>query len=579
MVLAMVPSLAASLGAGSPGKGLDVAPPGAHEPLANQGAYQLGKVRILGVPVITVAAPVINGAGDGPDATTRAQVIEGNLEMLYRGRNLCSGGEALAEVLVRSFLARSPGEDTCGLANAALLGRPEAVRVEVVRDASGLHRLEARVAGRPQPLPLLTVTPEDARLNGLENRALALRWQALLQRHLRLARQLMRPEALLRRWLTVAGVEVMLLALMVLILWAWRWSRRVAARLDDRFGLAGQQWWQSLALQGMHGLSFGLLVALSALLLSMVGVALVAVPGRVPIALDLLLQPWGIAAKLLLVWMVALTVQAVLGLWLRQWVSQVALPAALANRRRQRYRSLTHLLRRLVTVSCLALAALWILADLPGARELSDRVVLAGGALLGGLVIVFQGVLRDVAAGWKILLGDSFAIGDTVEIRGLRGEVCELGLLSTELRCLDQRTATFANSSCGEVVNHTKFRSGQVVDLTLAHGCGDPRQVLEAIRVELAEFAADPAWRTVLSRPPELLGVTAVAPSGLTVGVLLVTEPGAQGAAGRALRLRLLVRLRREGIPLAAEREDQSRPGPLAPGGDRAPGHPPQGGG
>jgi len=49
----------------------------------------------------------------------------------------------------------------------------------------------------------------------------------------------------------------------------------------------------------------------------MVGVALVAVPGRVPIALDLLLQPWGIAAKLLLVWMVALTVQAVLGLWLR----------------------------------------------------------------------------------------------------------------------------------------------------------------------------------------------------------------------------------------------------------------------
>jgi hypothetical protein len=59
-------------------------PSAAGEPLANQGAYQQGKVRILGVPVITVAAPVFSGAGTGPDATTRAQGIEGNLAMLYR---------------------------------------------------------------------------------------------------------------------------------------------------------------------------------------------------------------------------------------------------------------------------------------------------------------------------------------------------------------------------------------------------------------------------------------------------------------------------------------------------------------
>jgi small conductance mechanosensitive channel len=311
-------------------------------------------------------------------------------------------------------------------------------------------------------------------------------------------------------------------------------------------------WRGSLALQGLHGLSLGLLLALSALLLTMAGMAVLAVPGQVPTALDVLLQPWGIAAKLLTVWILALAARAVLDLWLKQWVSQVNVPIEWRNRRRQRYRSLQHVLRRLVKLSCLLLAVLWIVVELPGVRQLSDLVVLAGGALLGGLVIVYQGLLRDVLAGLKILLGDHFALGDTVEIRGLIGEVSDLGLLSTELRCLDQRTATFPNSSCAEVVNHTKLRSGVVVELTLAHRCGDVRLALEVIRAELEAFAHEPAWQPSLLKPPELRGVTAEGPEGLRVEVLLVTKAGVQGPAGREVRLRLLERLRQEAIPLAA---------------------------
>ncbi|MEB3317787.1 MAG: mechanosensitive ion channel domain-containing protein [Cyanobacteriota bacterium] len=544
-------SVAANPAAPTPPPAAVAPPQPANTPLANQGAYQLGKVRILGVPVITVAAPVINSEGDGPDATTRARVIEGNLEMLYRGRNLCSGGEALAEALVHRFLVQGDSLDACGLANASLLGPPEALTVRAVRGEDGLHRLEARVAGRPQPLPLLTVTPEDAKLNGLDNGALAARWQRILQGHLRLARQLLRPEALLHRWVRVGMAEGVTLLLVVLILALWQGSRKLAGRLDERFGVEGLGWRQNLALQGIHGLSLGLLMVLSALLLTVVGLAVLAVPGQVPTALDLLLQPWGIAVKLVVVWVVAVAAQSVLGLWLKQWVSQVSVPLAWRHRRRQRYRSLKRVLRRLVHLSCLLLAALWILAEMPGVRELSDFVVLAGGAFLGGLVIVFQGLFRDVLSGLKILFADHFAMGDSVEIRGLRGEVSDLGLLSTELRCLDQRTATFPNSVCLEVINHTKFRSGAVVELTLSHRCGDLRQALAVIRAELEAFAQDPAWRPRLPQPPELRGVTAESPWGISVEVLLVTEAAAQGAAGRELRLRLLERLRERAIPLA----------------------------
>ncbi|MFM7642959.1 MAG: mechanosensitive ion channel domain-containing protein [Cyanobium sp.] len=526
-------------------------PSAAGEPLANQGAYQLGKVRILGVPVITVAAPVLSGAGTGPDATTRARVIEGNLAMLYRGRNLCTQGEALAEALVHRFLAPDLPDEACGLANASLLGPPDALTVEVVAQEEGLHSLEARVVGRPQPLPLLTVTPEDARLNGLSNAALATRWQGLLQERLRLARTLMQPEARQRRLTHVVGVEAALLALLASSLWCWRWCRQWGRRLEDRLGVEGLGWRQSLAIQGVYGLSLGLFLAVGALLFTLVGVAVLSVPGQVPTALDLLLQPWGIAVKLAILWLLSVALQTLLGLWLRQWMSQISQPAANRKRRQQRYRSLLQVLRRLVNLLCLVLVSLWILVDVPGVKDLSVRSWLAGGALLGALAIVFQGLLRDVVAGLTFLLGDHFAIGDTVEIRGIAGEVCDLGLLSTELRCGDQRTATFPNSSCAEVLNHTKLRSGAEVEFTLAHSCGDLRRVLGVISAELGAFAHDPAWQPSLLKAPELRGLTAAGPRGLTVAVQLVTVAGAQGPAGRELRLRLLERLRQEAIPLA----------------------------
>jgi hypothetical protein len=105
------------------------------------------------------------------------------------------------------------------------------------------------------------------------------------------------------------------------------------------------------------------------------------------------------------------------------------------------------------------------------------------------------------------------------------------------------------------VVNHTKLRSGVEVTLPLSPRCRDLAQALEVIRSELGAFAADSRWQPLLLQPPDLRGITAVDPGSLRVAVLLVTEGGAQGPAGRDLRLRLLARLRQEGIPLAGSPE------------------------
>jgi small conductance mechanosensitive channel len=529
--------------------------PASAAPPASQGAYRLGKVRILGVPVITVASPVVQTRGVGPDAETRAEVIEGNLEMLYRARTLCSRGEALAEWLVQTFL-RMPGSEACGLANASLLGRPEALRVIAVPTVGGLHRLEARVPGRSEPLPLLTVTQEDARLNGFDNPTLTERWRSLLEERLRLARMLLAPRALQERFLRVSLVVLALVALVISALGLWQACTDVLGRLEARYGLEirpGRHW---LTIHALHALSRILLAGVMVLLVAIAGVATFAVPGQVPTALDLLLQPWGIAMKLLVVWAATQAGRVLLDLGLRQWAGNVNVPADHRERRRKRHRTLQRVLRRLVDLAGLLVAGLWILTEMPGVRALPGHAVLVSGALLGALAIVFQGLLRDFVAGLVILFDDRYAIGDSVEIAGMSGVVVDLGVLSTELRAVDHRLAVFQNSHCGEVINQTKLRSGLALRLLLSHRCRQPRRALAVIAEELQAFAGDPAWQSLLLEPPILQGIADVTPQGLTVSMLLVTAVGVQEAAGRELRLRLVERLLREGLPLAEAPEE-----------------------
>jgi small conductance mechanosensitive channel len=514
------------------------------------GSFQLGKVRILGVPVLTVATPTVAGDGQGPDATTRAQVIEGNLALLYQRRPICSSGESLAEhLLEEGFLHgkdRACNDDPLGLRLD-----PAALRVAVERIPGGLDRLVAVVPGRALPLPLLTVTDDDVRLNGISADQLAERWRSLLERRLRFAARLMQPENLQRRFSLAIKIELGLALAIAAVLLLWRRLRVALPRLEDSQELLGRSRLQSLRLYGVLGVSRLLLATLLALIFTMAGVAVFAVPGQVPRALDLLLQPWGIATKLLVGWLLATALKGTVGLLLRLWASNVHVPLERRARRRQRFLSLRVVFRRLIDLLALILVGVWILCELPGIDELSSSALLASGALLGALAIVFQGLLRDFVSGLVLLFDDRYAIGDNVEIQGFSGDVVDVGVLSTELRCLDQRVVVIQNSDCSRVVNHTKLRSGVELQLVLAHTVRQLPDVLALLAAEAARFGADPAWKSVLLEPPQLRGISAVTPEGITVSLLLICQAGQQWAVERALLARLTQCLQEQSIPLA----------------------------
>jgi len=564
-----------------------MAPPQASAPrpqeareVRDSGSFHRAKVRILGIPVLTVASPVVTGSA-GPDARQRAQVIEGNLELLYRAQEVCTEAEGLGEFMLDQFFLRS-GKRACDSNQLGLLGDPGALKVEVAAGSDGPPVLQARVPGRELPLPLLSVTDEDARLNGTTSQRLAERWQPLLEQRLRFARHLLDSGVLKRRFRTMALLELVLGGLLFACLGLWSLVKRrlgqlklrEAQALADRSaqGLAGatgippgavsgprrsrpHRHFTRLLIPALHLMSRTLLACVLLLLPLMVGVAALAVPGQIPLAIDLLLQPFSVVGKLLVGWLLAQLVQAVLAALLSQWNDNPSLAPEQRARRNQRYRSLQRVVTRLVHLACIALVAFWVVVDIPGVRDLSNNALLASGALLGALALVFQDLLRDFVAGLVLLLEDRYAIGDAITIDGLSGEVVDVDLLSTQLRSRDQRVMVIPNDQCKRVVNTTKLRSGQELRLTLAHGGADPRRALAVISEASEAFAADPAWSADLLEPPHLLGLRQVSPQGLEVALVVVTRAGRQDPLERELLLRLVEALQDAGIPLAGALE------------------------
>jgi len=333
---------------------------------------------------------------------------------------------------------------------------------------------------------------------------------------------------------------------------AWRGLRRRVSRLQRRRFTEGYRVPSlEVHLHLTHTVTRVLMVWILFLLVMMVGLGVMAVPGQIPLALELLLQPSFALIKAGVVTLVGLLLRALSTFLLHQWADNVDVVVQERARRDQRYRSLLRVSHRLIDVSCLLVVGLWVLIDVPGVRTASISILVAGGALLGALAFVFQGLLRDFVAGMLVLIEDRYAIGDWIEIDGVEGEVVDVGLFSTQIRCLDQRVDTLDNSTIRQLRNHTKLRSGSLVTFVVSHRQSSIDQAITLIRDEIDLFVNDSDWNHRLLGEPVLRGVRRVTPLGTHLEVLLITKAGGQWVSEREFQLRVLRRFEAEGVVLA----------------------------
>lgn len=223
---------------------------------------------------------------------------------------------------------------------------------------------------------------------------------------------------------------------------------------------------------------------------------------------------------------------------------------ALPGATRSRVATLTSVLRTLALVGLWSVVVVICLSQL----GLDVRPILAGAGIIG-LAVGFgaQYVVRDVIAGFFLVLEDQVRVGDVAVVNGTAGLVETVTFRTIVLRDLAGTVHIFPNGSVTTLANMTKDWSGYVVDVEMGYR-EDPDRVVALMRRVADELRQDPAHGPLILEPIEIFGVDAFKDSSVVIKARLKTLPIQQWAVGREYRRRLLLSFGAEGIEVPAAR-------------------------
>ena len=110
-----------------------------------------------------------------------------------------------------------------------------------------------------------------------------------------------------------------------------------------------------------------------------------------------------------------------------------------------------------------------------------DTTALIAGVGIVGLVIGLglQDTIKDFISGITILVDDFFVVGDTIELRGFKGEVISLGLRTTKVKKNTGEIQTFANRAIDMVINYSQKSSKMIFEITVPYNTDE--KVVEKI--------------------------------------------------------------------------------------------------
>lgn len=254
------------------------------------------------------------------------------------------------------------------------------------------------------------------------------------------------------------------------------------------------------------------------------------------------------ALRLLGIFVIALIVNRLLRALTKVIIKPAATQARQAQLREQQTRTLAGI------VYSTGSKAVWVIALLTALNEFKinilPAVTLAG---LASLAVGFgaQTIIRDVIAGFYIVLEDQYVVGDTIQIADYVGRVEHLTLRRTVLRDARGALVTVANGEIRTVSNLSRDWSQAFVDVSLAPESPIDR-TLQALEAAAAALRADPAWSQALVDGPRILGVQDFDRNASTIRLQVRTAPTRQDEVARELRRRIQAELQKQGIPVSS---------------------------
>ena len=210
--------------------------------------------------------------------------------------------------------------------------------------------------------------------------------------------------------------------------------------------------------------------------------------------------------------------------------------------------TLSTMLRSVATATVMSIAALLILSELS-----INLAPLIAGAGIASIAIGFgaQNVVRDVLAGAFVLIEDQYAVGDIIDAEVASGTVERVTLRVTRLRDTAGTVWHIPNGLISRVGNKSQNWARALLDIVVAHDT-DVRAARSIIDRVAGDMAAEDVWAARLHGEPDDQGVQALGPEGITLRIMIDTEPASQWAVERELRQRIVEAFEAEGVEISA---------------------------
>jgi small conductance mechanosensitive channel len=212
----------------------------------------------------------------------------------------------------------------------------------------------------------------------------------------------------------------------------------------------------------------------------------------------------------------------------------------------RRAQTLARLVQSALSIMVITIALLMVL------REIGvDIMPMVTGAGILGVALGFgaQFLVRDVIAGFFLILENQIRVGDVAAINGVGGAVEQVNLRTIVLRDAEGTVHVFQNGAINTLANRSKDFAFYVIDVNIRYD-QDVDRVIAVLRNAADELMADPAYRDSILEPLQVMGVDAFLDAKVTIRIRIKTLPLKQWEVGRELRRRIVLAFERHHVVL-----------------------------
>ncbi len=200
----------------------------------------------------------------------------------------------------------------------------------------------------------------------------------------------------------------------------------------------------------------------------------------------------------------------------------------------------------------MALVLVWSIALLMIVAEFGIEIgpILAAAGIAGvALGFGAQYLIKDLIAGFFIIVENQFRVGDVISMDSTAGLVEEITLRMTTLRDLDGVVHHIPNGSPTVISNLTKDMSRVNLNVGIGYGV-ELEKAIKVINKVGNDMAEDPEWKEDILDPPQFLRVEDFGDSAIVVKILGETLPARQWDVTGELRKRLKIAFDKNGIEI-----------------------------